>query len=174
MNRWLLVGIMAVATAAHAQQVDLKSLDKFINMPTGVNVTQINLDESMLKAAANTLNEKKGDEAAAKNASAGLKGIYLRSFEFNQKGMYKLDDLKAIRDQLKAPDWTVFFQNREADEQTEIWVHRTKGEADGILLFSAEDDELTVVNAIGIGRPSDLNKIGSQFGIPQIGGNPKK
>jgi len=174
MNRWLLAGIMVVATAAHAQQVDLKSLDKFLNMTTGVEVTQIDLDESLLKAAKNTLSDKKGDEAAAKTATSGLKGLFVRSFEFSQRGMYTLDDLKPIRDQLKAPDWTVFFRNREANEQTEIWIHRTKGEADGIFLFSAEENELTVINAIGLSSPSDLNKIGSQFGIPQIGGTPKK
>src|SRR6185369_11118577 len=103
MNRWLLIGIMTFATAARAQQVDLKSLDKFINMPTGVEVTQIDLDESLLKAAKNTLSEKKDDEAAAKSATSRLKGLYLRSFEFEKKGVYTLEDLKPIRDQLRAP-----------------------------------------------------------------------
>jgi hypothetical protein len=86
--------------------------------------------------------------------------------------MYKIEDLKPIRDQLKGPDWTVFLQNREPDEQTEIWIHKTKGEPDGILLFSAEQDELVVINAVGIGRPEDLGKIGSTFGIPQVTGKP--
>lgn len=123
----------------------------------------------MIKSGSSVLNDKKGDEAAAKKAASGLKGLYLRVFEFDKKGAYKFEDLKPIRDQLKAPDWTVFLQNRESDEQTEIWIHRTKGEADGILLFSAESDELVVINALGLGRPEDLSKIGNQFGIPLPG-----
>ena len=172
MHRWMLIGVMTLATAAHAQQVDLKSLDKFAGIAKGV--TQINLDESMIKSASSALNDKKGDEAAAKKTASGLKGLYLRVFEFDKKGAYKFEDLKPIRDQLKAPEWTVFLQSRESDEQTEIWIHRTSGEADGILLFAAESNELVVINALGIGRPEDLSKIGNQFGVPLPGVGDKR
>jgi Domain of unknown function (DUF4252) len=168
MHKWMLIASMALATSANAQQVDLKSLDKFFSLAK--NVTQLNLDESMIKSATNALNDKKNDEAAAKKAASDLKGLYLRVFEFDRKGVYKFDDLKSIRDQLKGPDWTVFLQNRETDEQTEIWVHKTKGMADGIVLIAAEAEELVVINALGIGQVNDLSKIGGQFGIPQIGG----
>jgi hypothetical protein len=167
MHRWMLFGLMTFATVANAQQVDLKSLDKFASIAKGV--TQINLDESMIKAGSNVLNENKGDEAAAKKAASGLKGLYLRVFEFDKKGEYKFDDLKPIRDQLKGPEWVVFLQSRESDEQTEIWIHRTNGQADGILLFSAESNELVVINALGLSRPEDLSKIGNQFGVPLPG-----
>jgi hypothetical protein len=166
MHKWMMLGLMTVATAAHAQQVDLKSLDKFAAIAK--EVTQMNLDESMIKSASGALSDKKSDEAAAKKTVPGLKGLYLRVFEFDKKGVFKIEDLKPIRDQLKAPDWTVFFQSRESDEQTEIWVHRTKGESDGMILISAESNELVVINALGIGRPEDFSKIGGQFGIPHI------
>jgi hypothetical protein len=163
----MLIGLMTVATAAHAQQLDLKSLDKFAGQAKGV--TQINLDESMIKSGSGLLNDKKGDEAAAKKTITGLKGFYLRVFEFDKKGAYKSDDLKPIRDQFKGPDWTVFLQSREADEETEIWIHKTKGEADAMVLLSAEPEELVVINVIGVGNPSDLGRIGSQFGVPLEG-----
>ena len=60
----------------------------------------------MVKSAAGLLNGKNGDEAAAKKAAAGMKGLHLRVFEFDKKGMYKFEDLKAVRDQLKGPHWT--------------------------------------------------------------------
>ena len=172
MHRWMLIGIMTVATAAQAQQVDLKSLDKFASMAK--SVTQVNLDESMIKSGSSVLNDKKGDEAAAKQTASGLKGLYLRVFEFDKKGVYKFEDLKPIRDQLKSPDWVPFLQSRESDEETEIWIHRTNGAADGILLFAVESDELVVINAIGLGRPEDLSKIGKQFGIPLPGVGDKR
>ena len=164
MHRWMLIGLMTVATAAHAQQVDLKSLDKFAS--TAKDVTQIKLDESMIKSGSSLLNDKKGDEAAAKKTASSLKGLYLRAFEFDKKGVFKSEDLKPIRDQLKSPDWVPFLQSRESGEETEIWIHRTNGAADGILLFAMESDELVVINAIGIGRPEDLSTIGKQFGVP--------
>ena len=167
MHKWMLIGLMMLATAARAQQVDLKSLDKLANIAKGV--TQINFDDSMVKSAAGLLNEKNGDEAAAKKAVAGMKGLHLRVFEFDKKGMYKFEDLKAVRDQLKGPDWTIFLQTREPDEQVEIWMHQTTGEHDAMLLISAEEDELVVIHALGNIRPEDLSKIGGQFGIPQIG-----
>ena len=64
------------------------------------------------------------------------------------------------------------IQSHEPEEQTEIWIHHTNGEADGMLLIAAEAKELTVINALGIGNPQDLSKIGGQFGVPQIGNKP--
>ena len=142
MHRWMLIGLMTVATAANAQQLDLRSLDKFASQAKGV--TQINLDESMIKSGSGLLSDKKGDEATAKKGVAGLKGFYLRVFEFDKKGAYKLDDLKPIRDQIKGPEWTVFLQSREPEE-------------------------IVVINAIGTGNPTDLGKIGSQLGVPLDG-----
>src|SRR5262245_46545229 len=113
MQRWILIVLMLFATTAHAQQVDLKSLDKLAAIAK--EVTQINLDESMIKSAKGVLDDKKGDEAAAKNVAASLKGVYMRVFEFEKKGMYKSEDLNAVREQLKSPDWTVLLQSREAN-----------------------------------------------------------
>jgi hypothetical protein len=175
MQRWILIALMLFATTAHAQQVDLKSLDKLAAIAK--EVTQINLDESMITSAKGILNDKKGDEAAAKAAAAGLKGLYMRVFEFEKKGLYKFEDLNAVRDQLKSPAWGILLQSRESNEQTEIWVHKTNGEPDGILLLAAEENELAVINVLGLSRLEDLSKIG-QFGIPLIGGksseSPKK
>src|SRR5262245_40896620 len=167
MHRWILLCLMIVATTANAQQLDLKSLDKFADLAK--EVTQINMDDSMLKSASGLL-DNKGDEAAAKKAVEGLKGLYLRVFEFEKKAVFKFEDLKPIKDQLTTPDWTASMQTRGKDELVEIWTHKTNGVADGMLLIAAEDDELVVINALGIVRAQDLGKIGGSFGIPQFGG----
>jgi hypothetical protein len=161
----MLIGLIAIAAPAYGQQVDLKSLDKFTDVAT--NVTQMNLDESMLKSKSAT-GEVKGDTQGTKTLP-GLKGLYLRVFKFEKTGTYKFDDLKSVRAQLKPPNWTVFFQSREPDEQLEIWIHRTKTESDGMLVISAKTQELVVINALGISRPADLAIISDQFGIQPIG-----
>jgi hypothetical protein len=158
----IMLVVVLAAVAASAQQIDLKSLDKFA--PLAKETTQINMDESMLKSASGFLDDKKGDEAAAKKGTASLKGFYLRSYEFDKEGIFKLEDIKPLLDQLKAPAWAPFLQSREQGEQTEIWMHKTNGEVDGLLLISAEKNELTVINALGIARPEDLAKIGEKLG----------
>jgi hypothetical protein len=154
----LMTWILAAGTCI-AQQIDVTALDQFASKAT--NKTEINLDAATLQAASGFLNENRRDEAAVRAASKNLKAIFVRSYEFNQAGSYKLDDLKPLFDQLKAPDWSRFLQNQEDGEQTEIWMHKTNGVADGILLISAEQEELTVINIVGSANLADLAAFGN-------------
>jgi hypothetical protein len=160
--RKLMVAVwMMIAGTCLAQQIDLKALDQFA--AKAKSKTEINMDESMVKSAASFLNPEKGDEAAVKKSVNGLKGFFLRSYEFDNSGIFKLEDLKPILDQIKGPNWTSFLRNQEDGEQTEIWFHRTNGQIDGMLLVAAEPGELTVINAVGLTRLEDLSALG-EFG----------
>jgi hypothetical protein len=118
------------------------------------------MDESTLKSTTTSLNQKNGDEAIAKKTIEGLKGFYLRAYEFGQKGAYTLEELKPLLDQLKEPNWKPILRNKENDEQTEIWMHMRNGEPDGMVLISAESNELVVINGIGVTRLDDLKALG--------------
>jgi hypothetical protein len=166
MRKIMLVALMAIAVTASAQQIDLKSLDKFAEKAK--EKTEINMDESMLKAGAGLLNDKKEEEGVAKKSVEGLKGLYLRVYKFDEKGFFKLEDLKPLTDQLKGANWVSFLRSKEANEQTEIWMHKTNGEVDGLLLIAAESKEVTVINAIGLNRIEDLSKL-KGLGVPQVG-----
>ena len=161
MRRITLIVWMLVAATASAQQIDLKSLDRF--GAKAKEKTEINMDEPMVKTAEGFLSEEKPGEAGVKKSVAGLKGFYLRVFEFEDKDAYKMEDLKPLLDQLKAPNWVSFLRAQERSGLTEIWMLRTKGEDDGILLIAAEGRELTVINAIGVTRLHDLSSLG-KFG----------
>ena len=150
--------LMLFATAASAQQLDLKSIDKLADKAK--SKTEINLDESMLKSASAALDDKKADEGIAKKAIAKAKGFFLRSFEFDDKNTFKIEDLKPILDQLKAPNWKLVLRNKEDNELTEIWMHVTNGETDGMFLISAEPTELTVIHGIGVSDVSELSALG--------------
>jgi len=147
MRKVMFVVLMAIAVSAQAQQIDLKILDTIAAKAKGS--TEIGMDEATLKAAAGAA------EKGAKIVTDAMKGFYLRSYEFN-KGEFKWDDLKAFTDQLKAPNWVRFLKSKEQNEQTEIWWHVTNGQTDGMLLISAEEEELTVINAIGTSNVGDL------------------
>jgi len=67
--RKLMVGVwMLIAGTCLAQQIDLKSLDKFAALAT--SKTEINMDESMVKAALGFLDDKKAEEGAAPETAA--------------------------------------------------------------------------------------------------------
>ena len=158
MRVFAFVIVMLVATTVSAQQLDLKSLGKIAEKAK--SKTEINMDESTIKSATSSLNQKKGDEGIAKKTIEGLKGFYLRAYEFGEKGAYKLDDLKPLFDQLKEPNWKPILRNKENDEQTEIWMHMRNGEPDGMVLISAEGNEVVVINGIGVTRLEDLKALG--------------
>jgi len=129
MRKFAFVSFMLIAATVSAQQLDLKSLDKFA--AKAKNKTEINMDASTLKSTATSLNQKKGDEAIAKKTIEGLKGFYLRAYEFAQKDAYKIEDLKPLFDQLKEPNWKPILRNKESTGQNEIWMHMQNGEPDG-------------------------------------------
>jgi Domain of unknown function (DUF4252) len=159
MMRKLMVGVwMMVAGTCLAQQVDLKVLDKFAAKAQSKN--EIDMNEALLKSAAGFLDDKKASEGLARATSRNLKGIFVRSYEFDQKGAYTMDDLKPLLDQLKAPDWNRFIRSEEDGERTEIWMHSTKGVPDGLLIVSGEDKELSVVNLVGSTNLGDLGLLG--------------
>jgi hypothetical protein len=164
MRKMMVALWMMIAGTCLAQQIDLKSLDQFA--AKAKSKTEINMDESMVKSASEFLNQDKKDEAAVKKSVKDLKGFFLRSYEFDN-GIFKLEHLKPILDQIKGPNWTSFLRTQEADEQTEIWFHRTNGQIDGFLLVSAEPGEVTVINAVGVTRLEDLAALGE---LGKLGG----
>ena len=163
MRKWMVAVWMMIAGTCLAQQIDLKSLDKFAALAE--NKTEINMDESMLKSASASLDDKKPDEAVAKHSIEGAKGFVLRSYEFDDKNEFKVEDLKPILDQLKEPNWKLFLRAKEDDELTEIWTHVTNGMADGMLLIAAERNELTVIYGLGVADINQLKALGKLEGL---------
>jgi hypothetical protein len=159
----MMVVWMTAACTCFAQQVDLKSLDKLASKAK--EKTEVEMDEATLKSAQGFLNEKNTDEAQAKDATKNLKGIFVRSYEFENKNAYSKDDIQPIFDQLKAPAWSRFIRNEEESELTEIWMHKTNGAADGLLIVSIEEEEVTVVNVVGSANLASLAAIGGIRGV---------
>jgi hypothetical protein len=108
---------------------------------------------------------------AAKQIVSELKGIYVRSYEFDDPKAYSMDDINAIRKQLSQPGWVKVVSNEEKDkggqwELQEIYFFQQGGKMGGIFLMNAEPGELQVINIVG---PIDLAKLaalGGVLGIP--------
>jgi hypothetical protein len=166
MMRTLTVLLMLAATPAAAQQINLQSLEKLAARTT--NKTEVTLDASMLKLAGLFLSDADSDQTAAKKLMAGMKGVYVRVFEFDRPGVYSQSDLDSLRGQLKGPQWSQIVSTREKEESVEVWMHREGDATTGMVVIAAEPEELTVVNLVGLLRPEDLATLGGQFGIPKV------
>lgn len=108
--------------------------------------------------------------AAVKELIAGLKGIYVRTFEFADKKGYTPDDVATIRKQLTAPGWArmVSINEPKNQETVDVYCYQEAGKIAGLAVLVAEPAELTVVNIVG---PIDLSKLpalGGVFGIPTL------
>jgi len=167
MRKLIFAGLMAIATTATAQQLDLKVLDKFAAKAT--SMTEMGMDEAALKTATAILDDRKPNEGAARKVTDGVKGFFLRSYEFKKEETPKFEELKPLMDQLKAPNWSRFLLNVESGEHNEIWWHLANGQIDGMLLISLERGELTVINGIGVTKLEDLTRL-ADFGMSQGSG----
>src|SRR5690348_18215203 len=105
MKRRLVLMLAAAAliqTHVLAQGLKLDALDK-LAAKASESVT-VSLDASMLQLASRFLSDDP-DSAQIKKIVAGLKGVYVRNFEFTKAGQYQESDLEAIRSQLKDAKW---------------------------------------------------------------------
>lgn len=130
-----------------------------------VNVT---LDQSMLQLASGFLSKDDPDEVEVKRLISKLKGVYVRSFEFDKEGEYKPSDIETVRAQLKAPGWSRIVDVKEKGEKTEIYLQKDGDQIGGLVVLSAEPKELTIVHIDGPLRPEDLSRLGGHLGIPEI------
>ena len=165
------------STTAWAQnaKLELSQLDKLAAKAS--NVTNVTLDGSLLKMAGQQMEEKAAKSKSEKKASAAnlvnrLKGIYVKSFEFDQPGEYSKADLESVMNQLESGGWKsmVHVEEKKTGETTGIYVMQEGGETVGMAIVAAEPKELTVVNLVGPIDFSELGGLGSLGALGQLGG----
>jgi len=154
----ILAGVVLCCAALHAQtqagqsqngRLQLTNLDKLSSK--AANVTDITLDGAMLDMAAKfiAMDEDKEDAelvAIIKN----LKGIYVKSFEFDDANQYSAADVEAVRKQLAAPGWSCIVNVRKrTGERNEVYLLKDGEKVAGVTILVAEARELTIVNIVG-------------------------
>jgi hypothetical protein len=161
--------VLTASAVALAQAIKLPpAFDKLAKKAS--NTVEVALDGPMLEAAGAFLDPKDKDEALAKKLIVKLKGLYIHSFEFDDD---ELDsnalDLSAVRDQLKAPQWSraVSVHSRDGDN-VDIYVRHDGKTIGGLVILSAERSQLTVVDIDGAIQPEDVIALSGHFGVPNL------
>ena len=132
-----------------------------------VNVT---VDGPLLQLASAFLSSTDPQQKEVKELISGLKGVYVRSFEFADAGQYSDIDVEAIRSQLRAPEWSkmVTVRSKADGDNVDVFFKMDKAKIAGLVVIAAEAKELTIVNIVGSINLDQLSKLGGQFGIPKI------
>lgn len=169
----LLIGGAAIAAKAQDSRLQLGSLDHLAAKAS--ESVDVNIDGRLMQLASKVLSGDDPDEKEIKKLVAGIKGIYVKSFEFENDGQFTAADVEAIRAQLRGPGWTRMVNITSKKEGTvEVYLLMNGEAVGGLAVLSTEDRELTVVNIVG---PVDIEKLGQlegKFGVPDLGlGTPK-
>ena len=164
----LLIVTSAVVAQAQDSRLQLASLDHLAAKAS--QSVDVNVDERLMKMAAKLFSDKDADEREVKKLVEGLKGIFVRSFEFDAIGQYTAADLESIRTQLRGPGWTKLVNvTSKKDGNLEVYLLFQGETVGGLAVLHTDDKELTVVNLVG---PVDLDKLAQlegQFGVPELG-----
>ncbi|HKV93658.1 MAG TPA: DUF4252 domain-containing protein [Candidatus Angelobacter sp.] len=153
----ILVGLVVCCVGARGYgqdaKIQLDSLNKLSDK--AARVTDVTLDGSLLQFAVNMIEKADdGDEDVAqlKSIMKNLKGIYVKSFEFDEASQYSKADVESVRSQITAR-WTKIVQSidKRSNEHDEIYLLKSGngGHVAGVLILVAEPKELTVVNIVG-------------------------
>jgi len=171
----LLVTLLAARpTGAAIQQDDparivISDLDKLVDKAT--RVVDVTLDRKMLQLAAKFLSSTRSpDEAEIKELVSGLKGVYVKYFEFDKEQQYSPSDIEPILAQLKGSSWSrmVGVSSTKTGEKVEVYLMSSGDTINGLAVVAAEPKELAVVNIVGNIDIERLARLEGQFGIPKL------
>lgn len=164
----LLVAASAAAANAQDSRLQLSSLDHLAAKAS--QSVDVNIDERLIRIALKVFSDDDAEERKIKAVVAGIKGIYVKSFEFETDGQYTAADMQTIRTQLRGPGWTRLVNVTSKKEgNLEVYLLMNGEQVGGLAVVSNDVRELVVVNIVG---PVDLDKLAKlegQFGVPELG-----
>jgi hypothetical protein len=187
LNSWLkflclaVALVAAAATGAQAQQQQQQGapkleLDNEESLAQKANeLIDVNLDQNLLRIIPKKIITKTEDGKTIDIGKivGGLRGVYVRSYGFNNEGEYSEGNLARVRTQLRSPGWArlVNIIKKKADDnmRLEVYMMTSAGSIDGIAILALEPKRLTLVNIVGSIDLEQLSQLEGQFGIPELG-----
>jgi len=147
----------------------LDSLERLA--PKAVETVNVEIDGFLINFASMALSDKDPDERTVKEIISGLKGVYVKSYEFKSEGQFTEGDLTLLRAQLSGPGWSRIVDIKsldDADDNAEVYVATDAGRVEGMAILSVEPKEVTVINIVGAIDIEKLKRLEGSLGIPRI------
>ena len=117
-----------------------------------------------------TIHIAEGQRSKIKELILGLKGVFVKRFEFEKEGEFTLADVESIRSQLSAPGWSSVANVRSKREGNyDVSIMSEGSVIKGLAVLAAESKAFTVVNIVGPIDVAKLAELEGKFGIPHFG-----
>lgn len=164
-----LVSLTAIAANAQDARLHFERLNRLEER--ALDVVEVNIDGKLLDLAKRVL-AKSNEQDAKKVAQAisGLKGIYVRVFNFANENEYNIADVEEIRTQLQAPGWEklVNARSKKNNQKIDIYTMFTGDMMSGVAVVVSESKSVALINVIG---PIDIDllvELSGKMNIPRI------
>lgn|SRR5277367_2485047 len=161
--------LLAAAIAARAQDFKIPPDVEKLSAKAKETV-EVTMDGPMLHWASKFLSAEDPEEAKCAKLVANLRGIYVRSFEFDKDGAYTAEEVDQLRAQVRQPGWTkiVGVRSKRDGENVDVFFKLENDKMAGIVVIDAEPRELTFVSIVGPIDVDQLADLGGEFGIPHL------
>jgi hypothetical protein len=131
--------------------------------------TEFSLDHSMLVMASKSDQQ----DESLRRVIAGVDGVSVHHFKFQNAGMYDPQILNAVRREYSQAGWQHVGSAHEKygyPSGSDLWIHLDHKTIRNIAVLFARDNQVNFVSVSGSISPIDLLHLAGHFGIPRIQG----
>jgi hypothetical protein len=168
----LLVMFFVLATPANAQDPARLRFEKLNQLENRArDVVEVNIEGKLLDLAKRVLVKVNNpDSQKVGQAISGLKGIYVRVFNFENENEYNIADVEEIRSQLQSPGWVRLanVRSKKNNQKVDVYTMFTGDTMSGVAIVISEAKSVALVNVIG---PIDIDllaELSGKMNIPKI------
>jgi translation initiation factor IF-1 len=168
----VLLVLMLAGAAASAQDAARLQFDRLNRLETKArDVVEVNIDGKLLELAKRVTMKVKDDDAKKVAAAInGLRGIYVRVYNFDKENEYEPNDIDEIRAQLNAPGWEKLanVRSKRNNQKVDVFTMFSGDKMDGLAVVLSEAKTVAVVNVIGMVDIETLVELSGKMNIPKI------
>jgi len=165
----LLLLVLAITANAQDARLQFEKLNALESKAE--EIVEVNIDGKLLDLAKRVM--VKVDDPDAKKigqAISGLKGIYVRVYNFEKENEYNIADIDEIRSQLQSPGWEKLanVRSKKNNQKIDVFTMFTGDVMSGVAVVVSESKSIAVINVIG---PIDIDLLAEMSGklnIPKI------
>jgi Domain of unknown function (DUF4252) len=163
--------LLLASAAANAQDARLRfeNLNKLEDKAS--DVVEVNIDGKLLETAKRAMT-KVSDEDTKKVAQAisGLKGIYVRVYNFEKENDYNVSDVEQVRSQMQSPGWEklVNVRSKKNNQKIDVFTMFAGDLVSGVTVVVSEAKTIAVVNVVGAIDIDTLVELSGKMNIPKI------
>lgn len=164
----LLLGAVA---AANAQDARLR-FEKLNSLESrAADVVEVNIDGKLLDLAKRVMTKNNDTDAKKIGlAISGLKGIYVRVFNFEKENEYSVADVDEIRQQLQSPGWEKLanVRSKKNNQKIDVYTMFAGDVMSGAAIVISDSKSVALVNVVGAIDIDTLAEIGGHLNVPKI------